>query len=150
MTVRTAAFPVIDGGKTPGGRGLDNPTRPPDPPDMEQRVAILEAGMGEIKGTLGRMEVALTEIRGTLARVDDRLTRVEGTVGRMDDRLRNVEIDVVRMDGRNTSLEGRFDGRLSGLEGQLRQIPNVWQTITIMVALMGGLFTILKLFGPTH
>ena len=143
MTVRTAAFPVIDGGKIRGGHGLDNPTRPPDPPDMEQRVAILEAGMGEIKGSLGRIEATLiriderlTKVEGTVDRMDERLTRVENTVDRMDERLRKVETEVARMDGR------------------LSQVPTISQTIGVTIGLVGmimaGLFAILKYGVPSH
>lgn len=110
-------------------RGLDNTRRPPDPPDMEQRVSKLEAGMEEIRGTLGRMESLLT-------RIDERLTRVEGTTDRMDDRLRKVETEIARMDGR------------------LSQVPTIGQTIGVTIGLvgmiMGGLFAILKYGVPTH
>ncbi len=96
---------------------------------MEQRVAILEAGMVEIKGTLGRMESVLT-------RIDERLTRVEGTVDRMDERLRKVETEVARMDGR------------------LSQVPTISQTIGVTIGLVGmimaGLFAILKYGVPSH
>jgi len=54
------------------------------------------------------------------------LRRLEPVLTKLDDRVRKIEIDVART-----------DGRLTGIESQLRQVPTIWQVVGAITAING-------------
>jgi hypothetical protein len=68
----------------------------------------------------------------------DILRRLEPVLGRMDDRLRKIEID-----------QAELKGRMTGIEGQLRQIPTLWQLAGLIFAIFGAAFVLIR-FASGH
>ena len=56
-TGKVVSFPPLQ-----SGDALATHRRPPDPPDMEPRVAALEVDMKDVKAVLARMEPLLIRI----------------------------------------------------------------------------------------
>jgi hypothetical protein len=97
----------------------------PQGPNMEQRVAALEADMKDVKAGIGRLETAA-------AKTDSRLDK-------LDDRLRSLEI-----------ASGKVDGKLDLL---VAKMPSWWQqpvTAAAIVALMAAAVALGKASGVLH
>lgn len=71
------------------------------PPDMEARIAKLEAGMDDVRSTLGRLEPLLMRASVDLAEVKG---RSEGTATHQD--LGKVREEMAELKGRVSSIPG--------------------------------------------
>ena len=66
-------------------------------------------------------------------RMERRFSKVEADIAKIDDRQRKVENDVSEM-----------KGRLTGIEGQLRQIPTVWTISALIFTIFGASFALIR------
>ncbi|MBF0562223.1 MAG: hypothetical protein HQL37_09420 [Alphaproteobacteria bacterium] len=72
-------------------------------------------------------------------RVDKQFERVDRRFEQVDERLRKMEVDIAET-----------KGRMTGIEGQLRQIPTLWQIAALVFAIFGAAFVLLHFGMPTH
>jgi len=100
---------------------------------MEPRVKALEAGMEKVLGKLDEISKSIAD-------------------GRLDTEKRFGALEV-----RLATIEGKLDTKASAaslerIDGQIKSIPTTWQTIAILVSLLGGItaiaFAISKLMHP--
>ena len=105
----------------PGG-GVASPPLPPDPPDMEIRLAVVETRMSSLDGRMDKLERQMENI---------------------DQRLRGVETAVASLSAKVDALSAKTDILVSQLIGKL---PSWWQmpavigsTIIVFGALYAGL-----------
>src|SRR6478609_8103694 len=85
----------------------------PVTPSLEQRVGILEADVGKMKGILERLEPKITEILLTGAKQAD---------------LQKLQVDMAELKGRTAGIEGRFtglEGRFAGLGDRIALLPSI-------------------------
>lgn len=115
---------------------------------LEQRVAVLEADVGTIKGILERLEPKISEILLTGAKQAD---------------LHKTQLDVAELKGRITGLEDRFDGKfarfggklsgvdgkISGIEAKFSGLDAKFSGLDARIALLPSTWTILGIVFTT-
>lgn len=109
--------------------------------DLESRVERLEVGVAEIKTILVRMEPALTDIVGTQRKQSEDMASLKSD---MD----NVKADMSHIRKLETDV-ARVDGRMTGIEGQIRQLPTAWTLASLIFAIFGAAFVLIR-FAPGH
>ena len=80
---------------------------------LEQRVARLEQDVGRILSVLERLEPRIVELHARMATHAD---------------MGNLRAEVAKI-----------DGRVEGMDKRLAAIPNTWQVISILAALLVGI-----------
>lgn len=105
-----------------------------------------------LEPVLGSIQVE-QQRQGETLRVQGDTLRVQGeTLRKQGEDIVKLQQDVIRIDGRITGLDGRItgvDGRLAGIEGQLRQIPTIWTLASLIFAIFGASFVLIR-FASGH
>ena len=96
---------------------------------IERRVERLEERVGRIEDILKRLEPVIIEIATAGAKRSD----LDGMKGTLDSV--NVRLGVV-------------EGRTLGIEAVLRQVPNVWQIVTLLVGVSSAIIAAVRYMKP--
>ena len=107
---------------------------------MEQRIALLERGVADIRAILGRLEPAIVRIDAPLPHL---ATKAEIETLRADTK---GEIGNLRVDTQGESSKLRAD--LAYVRGKIEHIPTTWMMVTIMIggqiSLLAFVFALLR------
>ncbi len=82
----------------------------------------------------------------------DILRRLEPVLGRIEDEQRRQADSMVKLDERQRKQGedmAELKGRVAGIEGQLRQIPTLWQLGGLVFAIFGAAFVLIR-FASGH
>ena len=119
---------------------------------LEPVLARVSTDLAEVKGDVKRLDDRLGKVEAHVKNVDDRLGKVETNVKNVDDRLGKVETNVNKLDDalhKVVADVARIEGRMSGIEGQLRQIPTHWQLAGLIFAIFSASFVLIH-FASGH
>ena len=79
-----------------------------------------------------------SEALDILRRLEPTLARMAGDVAKIDERQRKQGEDIAEL-----------KGRMTGIEGQLRQIPTLWQLAGLIFAIFAAAFVLIR-FASGH
>jgi hypothetical protein len=68
------------------------------------------------------------------------LRRLEFALARIEAEQKEQRADIISLKGDATELKGR----VAGIEGQLRQIPTLWQLAGLIFAIFGASFVLIR------
>lgn len=75
----------------------------------------------------------------------DTLRRLEPTLARIETEQKEQRRDIVKLKEDVAEIKGR----MIGIEGQLRQIPTLWQIAALIFAIFGASFVLIR-FASGH
>jgi septal ring factor EnvC (AmiA/AmiB activator) len=98
-------------------------------------AAILELGE-RMERRFAKVETDIAKLETGLGKVETGLAKVETGLAKLDERQRKQSEDIARI-----------EGRLTGVEGMLRQIPTHWQLTGLIFAIFTGSFVLIRFAG---
>jgi len=131
----------------PTSIGSSSGGEPPWSP-LERRVAKLEDDMSDVKDILRTLEPRIIEIHAAIQPMRDDIGMLNTQYGSLvkdvaDSKAElSNEVDGVRKDLSKEIADIRPE--VAEIKGLLRNIPGYWQTIVIVLAILGATFTALR------
>jgi len=131
----------------PTSIGSSSGGEPPWSP-LERRVAKLEDDMSDVKDILRTLEPRIIEIHAAIQPMRDDIGMLKTQYGSLvkdvaDSKAElSNEVDGVRKDLSKEIADIRPE--VAEIKGLLRNIPGYWQTIVIVLAILGATFTALR------
>ena len=87
---------------------------------------------------LRRLEPVLSKLDERTQHIESEQRRQADVLGKLDERQRKQGEDIARI-----------DGRMTGIEGQLRQIPTIWTLAGLIFVIFGASFVLIR-FASGH